>query len=42
VIPFSVSVEKMGLHRKPVLAYETECPSTPAYRSLCAEIESLA
>lgn len=38
VIPFAADIEKMGLHRKPVLAYAG--PRSPAqlYRDLCAEI----
>jgi len=42
VIPFSADVEKMGLHRKPLLAYSRSCEAARAYRSLCDEILSLA
>jgi chromosome partitioning protein len=40
VIPFSVDVEKMGLHRMPLLAYSHACEAAQAYRALCAEILS--
>ena len=40
VIPHSVDVEKMGLHRKPLLAYATGCEAAQAYRVLCNEILS--
>jgi chromosome partitioning protein len=41
-IPFSADVEKMGLHRMPLLAYSRACDAAKAYRSLCNEILSLA
>ncbi len=37
-IPFSADVEKMGLHRKPLLAYSSACEAARAYRALCNEI----
>ncbi|MEI6215032.1 MAG: ParA family protein [Desulfuromonadales bacterium] len=37
-IPFSADVEKMGLHRKPLLAYSRTCEAALAYRALCDEI----
>ena len=40
VIPLSVDVEKMGLHRKPLLAYSASCAAAKAYRALCEEIIS--
>jgi chromosome partitioning protein len=40
VIPFSVDVEKMGVHRMPLLAYSHACEAAQAYRALCAEILS--
>ena len=40
VIPFSVEVEKMGLHRMPLLAYSNTCSAALAYRALCDEILS--
>ena len=40
VIPFSADVEKMGLHRMPLLAYSSSCEAARAYSSLCAEILS--
>ena len=40
-IPFSADVEKMGLHRKPLLAYSHTCEAALAYRALCNEILSL-
>ncbi|MBV5341084.1 MAG: AAA family ATPase [Deltaproteobacteria bacterium] len=40
-IPFSADVEKMGLHRKPLLAYSHACEAALAYRTLCNEILSL-
>lgn len=41
-IPFSADVEKMGLHRKPLLAYSRTCEATLAYHDLCNEILSLS
>jgi len=41
VIPFSADVEKMGVHRKPLLAYSRACEASMAYRALCDEILSL-
>ena len=38
VIPFSADIERMGLHRKPVLAYASARSPARAYRDLCAEI----
>jgi chromosome partitioning protein len=40
-IPFSADVEKMGVHRKPLLAYSRACEAAQAYRALCNEILSL-
>ncbi len=40
VIPFSADVEKMGIHRKPLLAYSHACEAAKAYRALCDEILS--
>ncbi len=40
VIPFSADVEKMGLHRMPLLAYSHACEAARAYRALCDEIFS--
>jgi len=40
-IPFSADVEKMGLHRMPLLAYSRACAAAKAYRALCDEILSL-
>jgi len=40
VIPFSADVEKMGVHRMPLLAYSHACEAAQAYRSLCNEILS--
>ena len=40
-IPFSADVEKMGLHRMPLLAYSHACAVAKAYRALCDEILSL-
>lgn len=40
-IPFSSDVEKMGLHRMPLLAYSHACEAAKAYRALCNEILSL-
>jgi chromosome partitioning protein len=42
VIPFSVDVEKMGMHRMPLLAYSHACKAAKAYRALCDEILSLS
>jgi chromosome partitioning protein len=42
VIPFSADVEKMGVHRKPLLVYSHACEAALAYRSLCDEILSLS
>ncbi|NVN91966.1 MAG: AAA family ATPase [Desulfuromonadales bacterium] len=41
VIPFSADVEKMGLHRMPLLAYSHTSEAARAYRALCDEILSL-
>jgi chromosome partitioning protein len=41
-IPFSADVERMGLHRKPLLAYSHACEAARAYRALCDEILTLA
>jgi chromosome partitioning protein len=38
VIPFAADIEKMGLHRQPVLAYAPPRSPAQAYRDLCAEI----
>ena len=40
IIPFSVDVEKMGMHRMPLLAYSHACEAAKAYRALCDEIIS--
>ena len=40
VIPFSADVEKMGVHRMPLLAYSPTCEAAVAYRALCTEILS--
>lgn len=40
-IPFSADVEKMGVHRKPLLAYSRACDAALAYRALCNEILAL-
>ena len=40
VIPFTVEVEKMGLHRKPILAYANHLAVAAAYWALCNEIEA--
>ena len=37
-IPFSVDVERMGLHRKPVLSFAAARASGQAYHDLCNEI----
>ena len=37
-IPFSADVEKMGAHKKPLLAYSSACEAAQAYRALCNEI----
>ena len=42
VIPFSADVEKMGLHRMPLLAYSHACEAARAYSALCDEILSLS
>ena len=42
VIPFSADVEKMGIQRKPLLAYSHACEAAKAYRALCDEILSLS
>ena len=42
VIPFSADVEKMGVHRMPLLAYSRACEAAKAYRALCDEILSLS
>lgn len=42
VIPFSADVEKMGVHRMPLLAYSHACEAAKAYRALCDEILSLS
>jgi chromosome partitioning protein len=40
VIPFTVEVEKMGIYRKPLLAYAKSLPVSAAYRALFEEIET--
>jgi chromosome partitioning protein len=40
IIPFTVEVEKMGLHRKPLLAYAKRLPVSTAYQALSEEIEA--
>ena len=42
VIPFSADVEKMGVHRMPLLAYSRACEAAKAYRALCDEILALS
>jgi len=37
-IPFSVDVEKMGIHRMPLLTYAHTSVAAKAYRALCDEI----
>ena len=37
-IPFSADVERMGVQRKPLLAYSRACSAAVAYRDLCNEI----
>ncbi len=38
VIPFTAEIEKMGLHRQPVLAYAAPESRAQAYRTLCDEV----
>ncbi len=38
VIPLTAEIEKMGLHRKPVLAYAPADSRASAYRTLCDEV----
>jgi len=38
IIPLSVDIERMGLHREPVLAYAPPRSAANAYRELCREI----
>ena len=40
VIPFTVQVEKMGLYRKPLLAYANNLAVSAAYQALSEEIET--
>jgi chromosome partitioning protein len=40
IIPFTVEVEKMGLHRKPILASAKNLAVAAAYWTLCDEIEA--
>ena len=37
-IPFSADVEKMGVHRTPLLEHSPACEASLAYRALCDEI----
>ena len=37
-IPLSADVEKMGIHRMPLLAYSHACEAARCYRELCEEI----
>jgi chromosome partitioning protein len=39
-IPLSSDVEKMGLHRMPLLAYSHACDAAKAYSALCQEVLS--
>jgi chromosome partitioning protein len=41
IIGFSVEIERMGLHREPVLAYASKRSSAQSYRSLFTEIVSV-
>jgi chromosome partitioning protein len=40
IIPFTAEVEKMGLHRKPLLAYAKRLTVSAAYQALSEEIEA--
>ena len=40
IIPFTVEVEKMGIHRKPILAYANNLAVSAAYWALSEEIEA--
>lgn len=37
-IPLAASVEKMGLHRAPIMEFDAKCPAGQAYRALSKEI----
>ncbi len=39
VIPFSASIEKMGIHRAPVLTYARNSPPAQAYNKLWSELK---
>jgi chromosome partitioning protein len=41
MIPYSAEIEKMGLHRQPVLAYAAKRKAPRAYLELCDEIAEL-
>lgn len=41
IIDFSLEIERMGLHREPVLAYASRRSSAQSYRSLFSEIVSV-
>lgn len=41
VIPFAADIEKMGIHRRPVLTYAHPRSAAQAYRELCTEIIDL-
>ncbi len=38
VIPLSTDIERMGVHREPVLCYASSRPGALAYRTLCEEL----
>jgi chromosome partitioning protein len=39
-VPFSTDVEKMGIHRAPVMAYAHSRPAAKAYHSLWQELKT--
>ena len=41
IIDFSIEIERMGVHREPVLAYASKKSSVQSYRSLFNEIVSV-
>lgn len=39
VVPHAASVEKMGIHRAPIAAFDPFCPAALAYAAVAAEVE---
>ncbi len=40
-VPHAASVEKMGIHRRPIQAFDPDCPAARAYEALSKEVLAL-